>query len=136
MLPVRPAGTSCPSSSRIRTSYPGIGLVAEPGFTGKLASPTGLPQIAQPVSVCHQWSITGMPSRCCAQCSVSGSQRSPARNSVRRRERSYFRMCSPLGSSRLMARKAVGAVKKAFTPCREQTRQNAPGSGVPTGLPS
>src|SRR5229473_2931572 len=30
MLPVRPAGTSCPSSSRIRTSYPGIGLDAEP----------------------------------------------------------------------------------------------------------
>ena len=41
--------------------------------------PTG-----QPVSVCHQWSITGMPSCRSAQSSVGGSQRSPARNSVRK----------------------------------------------------
>ncbi len=45
-------------------------------------------------------------------------------------------MCSPLGSSFLMARKAVGAVNMAATLCSEITRQNAPGSGVPTGLPS
>ena len=50
--------------------------------------------------------------------------------------RSYLRIKSPLGSSRLMARKAVGAVNITFTPCSEITRQNAPGSGVPTGLPS
>ena len=136
MLPVRPAATSCPSSSRIRRSYPGSGLVAEPGFTGKRVSPSGFPQIPHPVSVCHQWSITGMPSRSCAHWSVSGSQRSPARNSARRLERSYFFTYAPAGSSRLMARKAVGAVKNALTPCCEQTRQNAPGSGVPTGLPS
>ena len=30
----------------------------------------------------------------------------------------------------------VGAVKKTHTRCCEITRQNAPGSGVPTGLPS
>ena len=35
-----------------------------------------------------------------------------------------------------MARIAVGAVKNTLTPCCEITRQNAPGSGVPTGLPS
>ena len=35
-----------------------------------------------------------------------------------------------------MARKAVGAVNKALTPCWEMTRQKAPGSGVPTGFPS
>ena len=35
-----------------------------------------------------------------------------------------------------MARNAVGAVKSVFTPWSATTRQNAPGSGVPTGLPS
>ena len=45
-------------------------------------------------------------------------------------------MWVPFGSSFLIARKAVGAVKSALTPCWAMTRQNAPGSGVPTGLPS
>ena len=35
-----------------------------------------------------------------------------------------------------MARIAVGAANSTFTACCAQTRQNAPGSGVPTGLPS
>jgi hypothetical protein len=35
-----------------------------------------------------------------------------------------------------MARKAVGAVNSALTPCSAMTRQKAPASGVPTGLPS
>ena len=35
-----------------------------------------------------------------------------------------------------MARNAVGAVNSALTPCCEITRQKAPASGVPTGLPS
>ena len=42
----------------------------------------------------------------------------------------------PSGSSFLIARIAVGAVNNAFTPCSDATRQNAPASGVPTGLPS
>ena len=42
----------------------------------------------------------------------------------------------PSGSSLRMARKAVGAVKKATALCSEMTRQNAPASGVPTGLPN
>ena len=67
---------------------------------------------------------------------VGGSARSPARNSVRNFDRSYFLMNSPFGSSFLMARKAVGAVNSATTPCCAITRQNAPASGVPTGLPS
>ena len=45
-------------------------------------------------------------------------------------------MKRPSGSSFLMARKAVGAVKSAATLCSETTRQKAPASGVPTGLPS
>ena len=49
---------------------------------------------------------------------------------------SYFFRYSPFGSSRLIARNAVGAVKSARTLCCEITRQKAPGSGVPTGLPS
>jgi hypothetical protein len=36
----------------------------------------------------------------------------------------------------LIARNAVGAVKRTETPCCEMTRQKAPGSGVPTGFPS
>ena len=55
------------------------------GRTGSCSMPIGLAAIAQPVSVCHQWSITGTPSCASAQSSVSGSQRSPARNRVRRR---------------------------------------------------
>ena len=42
----------------------------------------------------------------------------------------------PDGSSFLMARIAVGAVNIASTSCSATTRQNAPASGVPTGLPS
>ena len=40
------------------------------------------------------------------------------------------------GSSLRIARIAVGAVNSAATPCSAITRQNAPASGVPTGLPS
>jgi hypothetical protein len=90
----------------------------------------------QPVSVCHQWSITGFFNFSSAQATVGGSARSPARNSVRNFDRSYWRMNLPSGSSFLMARNAVGAVKKATALCSEITRQNAPASGVPTGLPS
>jgi len=35
-----------------------------------------------------------------------------------------------------IARNAVGAVNSALTPCCSTTRQKAPASGVPTGLPS
>jgi hypothetical protein len=45
-------------------------------------------------------------------------------------------MCRPSGSSFLIARNAVGAVNIALTPCWAMSRQKAPGSGVPTGLPS
>ena len=45
-------------------------------------------------------------------------------------------MCSPAGSSRLIARNAVGAVNITRTSCSEMIRQKVPGSGVPTGLPS
>src|SRR5882672_3485436 len=69
-----------------------------------------LAAMGQPVSVCHQWSMTGTRRYSSAQCSVSGSQRSPARKSVRKRERSCLPMCVPCGSSFLMARKAVDAV--------------------------
>src|SRR5579875_852327 len=108
--------------------HPGTALVGEPGFTANgLPSPASSPiqfaTIGQPVSVCHQWSITGTPSLLSAHFSVSGSQRSPARKSVRNFVISYLRMNSPLGSSRLMARKAVGAVKSARTPCCEMILQ-------------
>src|SRR2546429_6005558 len=80
--------------------------------------------------------MTGTWSCCSAQSSVGGSHRSPARNSVRKQLRSYLRVYSPFGSSRLTARNAVGAVNRTRTWCWEITRQNAPGSGVPTGFRS
>ena len=55
---------------------------------------------------------------------------------MRNFERSYLRMNVPSGSSLRMARNAVGAVNNATALCSEITRQNAPASGVPTGLPS
>ena len=67
----------------------------------------------QPVSVCHQWSITGTFSISSAQSMVGGSARSPARNSVRNFDRSYCVSSLASGSSFLMARKAVGAVNSA-----------------------
>ena len=45
-------------------------------------------------------------------------------------------MWPPSGSSLRIARKAVGAENSTFTRCSAATLQNAPGSGVPTGLPS
>ena len=47
-----------------------------------------------------------------------------------------MRASAPSGSCCLIARSAVGAVNSTRTPCWAQTRQNAPASGVPTGLPS
>ena len=113
-----------------------MGRQAEPYLVGNRWMPNGLPAMAQPVSVCHQWSITGTFRWSSAQCSVSGSERSPARNSARKWERSYFFMYSPFGSSRLIARNAVGAVKRVGTLCCSMIRQKVPASGVPTGFPS
>src|SRR5699024_9076664 len=129
-------GNSLPDGSRIRTSYPGDGTVAEPGFTGIGCSPRWFAATAQPVSVCHQWSITATPSFWCAQWYVSGSSRSPARNRTSKGDRSYLASSSPSGSTFLIARSAVGAVNNARTPYSAMTRQNAPASGVPIGLPS
>jgi len=95
-----------------------------------------LAAIGQPVSVCHQWSITGTRSARSHQAKVSGSARSPARKSVRRLPRSCCEGRFASGSSRLIARSAVGAAKSACTPCFSTTRQKADASGVPTGLPS
>ncbi len=98
--------------------------------------PMQLAAMDQPVSVCHQWSITGSPSRRSDQASVSGSQRSPARKRARSFDRSCSRAIAPSGSTRLIARIAVGAVNITCTPWSAITRQKAPASGVPTGLPS
>ena len=59
MLPVSPALVSTPFSSNTFTSNPGTGNVADPIFILFKFIPNMLEQIAQPVSVCHQWSITG-----------------------------------------------------------------------------
>ena len=66
----------------------GAGLVGEPGFTGSGSRPMQVAAIAHPVSVCHQWSITGRFNAFCAHSRVSGSVRSPARNRVSNFDRS------------------------------------------------
>ena len=136
MAPSTPGSTGAPFSSRTVTAYPGTGTDGEPGLIGSVSRPRRLAAIGQPVSVCHQLSTTGIPSRSLAHCQVSGSSRSPARNRVRSEERSYAAAFAPAASSFLMARYAVGAVNIATAPYSEITRKNAPASGVPTGLPS
>ena len=136
MAPISPRATSRQAGSSTRMSQPGTAAVGEPGLTGSVSIPTQLDAIGQPVSVCHQWSITGTFSISSVQRSVSGSQRSPARNCVRKADRSYFASSLPSGSSLRIARIAVGAVNMQDTLCPAITRQNAPASGVPTGLPS
>ena len=49
-LLVSSTGSEANGSARIR----GIGTVGEPCLTGNRPSPTGLPAMGQPVSVCHQ----------------------------------------------------------------------------------
>src|SRR5574342_895181 len=51
--------TSFPDSSTTAVSTPGIGLVAEPGFSGIVSRPGKGDMIAPPVSVCHHVSIIG-----------------------------------------------------------------------------
>ena len=80
--------------------------------------------------------ITGTFRMLSAQWIVSGSARSPARKSARNRDRSCPSSSFAFGSSFWIARKAVGAVNRVTTPCSAMTRQYAPASGVPTGLPS
>ena len=71
--------------------------------------------IAQLVSVCHQWSITGTFNKFSAHLIVSGSALSPARNRLSNLDRSYFEKNLPSGSSFFIALKAVGAVNNDFT---------------------
>src|SRR5437763_5168860 len=56
--PSVPGGAGSPTPSTTRTSYPGTGTVAEPGFVGRGSRPIRFAAIGQPVSVCHQWSMT------------------------------------------------------------------------------
>lgn len=50
-------------------------------------------------------------------------------------DRGYFFPIAAWGSCWRMARIAVGAVNMEEAPFSDRTRKNAPGSGVPTGLP-
>ena len=67
---------------------------------------------------------------------MSGSALSPAKNIAFKEVKSYPLTRFPSGSSRLIALKAVGAVKKVFTLYSSIIRQKVPASGVPTGFPS
>ena len=105
-----------------------------------------MPEIGEPDSDDHQLSMTWAPGA--PYCSSSfwyiftilGSLLSPARNSALRcRSPSRFPTFSKnlfSGSSRRMARRAVGAVLRILTLYSSRILQNVPASGVPTGLPS
>ena len=109
---------------------------AEPYLIGNFSIPAQFELIAQLVSVCHQWSITGAFESFSNHLIVSGSARSPAKNKVSNWDKSYFLKNCPSGSSFLIALIAVGAVNKDFTLYSDIILQNTPASGVPTGLPS
>ena len=138
MFPIDPAGTSAPESSTMRTSKPGMGLPAEPGFVGRgvissladeeegggalkswpAAECRARPEMGEPDSEDHQLSMTWAPgAQCCFRRSaymrmMEGSLRSPARKRARRFLRPSFLPASTknllCGSSRRMARRAVG----------------------------
>ncbi len=160
MLPMVPWGASAPVSETMRTSKPGRGLPAEPGRMGRAGVEAGegllrdfaaggwraMPVMGEPDSEDHQLSMTvALGAQYFSRSpwyirTILGSLRSPARNSARSCLSSPF---SPReeknllsGSSRLMARRAVGAVKSELTACSAQMRQKVPASGVPMGLPS
>ena len=86
--PMSPAGTGVHESSTACTSIPGAAFAGDPSLTGSFSIPMQFAQIDQPVSVCHQWSMTGTPSLASAHRSVSGSSRSPARKRVLNRLKS------------------------------------------------
>ena len=82
--------------------------------------------IAQLVSVCHQWSITGTLSKFSAHLIVSGSALSPAKNKLLKQSKLYFEKNFPSGSSFLIALNAVGAVNNDFTLYSDIILQNVP----------
>ena len=83
-----------------------------------------LPVIDQPVSVCHQWSITGVLRWCAAHSMVGGSARSPARNSALNFERSYLDINLASGSSLLIARKLLLDITEIGLPCATEFLDN------------
>ncbi len=135
-----------------------MALPADPGLMGKamvtilLAKSfpaeafKAMPDIGEPDSEDHQLSMTCVPGvqyfwrSSWYMRTMLGSLLSPARKSALScfspplfptdSKNSFF------GSSRLMARKAVGAVLRTFTLCSSIIRQKVLASGVPTGLPS
>ena len=67
IAPSSPAGSGEPSTSRTSTRKPGTGTEGEPGLSSIGSRPRRFAAIGNPVSVCHQWSITGTPSFSVAQ---------------------------------------------------------------------
>src|SRR3954453_5327955 len=60
MAPSRPAGSSSPAWSRIRTSQPGTGLVAEPGLTSIGSRARGVAAVGGAGVGCHQGGRCGV----------------------------------------------------------------------------
>jgi len=65
-------------------------LHTDPYFVFESPKPAQFALMAQLVSVCHQWSMTGTFNKPSAHFKVSGSALSPARNKVSKDDKSYF----------------------------------------------
>ena len=135
-FPIFPGCINFPLSSRTSIWYPGAALPVEPYLISNRPNSGKFPAIDQPVSVCHQWSITGTFNLSIDHLIVSGSALSPAKKRYLKFFKLYLLISSPVGSIFFIARKAVGAVNIVETLCSDITLQNCPASGVPTGLPS
>ena len=117
--PISPAFTGCLSEPSTARFHPGTALVGEPSFTGKWCRPRQFPAMADRSRSATSGRSRGVLRLCWAQRRVSGSKRSPARKRVLKAatDRRLFHEPPHAGLSRLMARKAVGAVKRHLTPC-------------------
>jgi hypothetical protein len=105
-------------------------------LTGSFSIPSGLPAMAQPVSVCHQWSITGHAElllRPFDGVGVGAFAREEERFQRRQVVVAHQRPARVVALDR-----AEGGRRgeEALDPCSAITRQKVPASGVPTGLPS
>src|SRR5919112_155263 len=104
-----------------------MGTVGDPYLTGSFPRPIGLPATGQPVSVCHQWSITGTFRMLSAHWIVSGSARSPARNRARNRGGAGNRRDDPVpGDPPPESARIGGAPRLAFKEDRGAAVQQRP----------
>ncbi len=110
--------------------------MADPGLTGIGSRPRRFAAIGQPVSVCHQWSMTGTPSFSAAQLQRLGVEPLAGHEQRAEREQVVLRDLGAVRVDPLDRPQGGRRGEQRVHPLSAMTRQNAPASGVPTGLPS